>query len=214
MAKAAAESGVRRFIFLSTVKVNGEYSSADSPFTELDIPAPSDPYSISKFEAEKALLDLGLQSGLEVVIVRPPLIYGPSVKGNLRTLIRLLSIGIPLPLASASGNQRSLISLPNLADFLMLCCRHPAASGQTFLVSDQFDVSTLGLLREIALALNVKLIVFHFPVYLVRILLFSCGKSSLYYRLFGSLVVDSSKASTVLGWTPPYTFRLGMALLR
>ena len=95
----------------------------------------------------------------------------------------------------------------------MLCCRHPAASGQTFLVSDQFDVSTLGLLREIAIALNVKLFVFHFPVYLFRILLFSCGKSSLYYRLFGSLVVDSSKASTVLGWTPPYTFRLGMALL-
>ena len=159
---------------------------------------------------KQASLDLGHQSGLEVVIVRP-LIYGPSVKGNLRTLIRLLSL-VFLPLASASGNQRSLISLPNLADFLMLCCRHPAASGQTFLVSDQFDVSTLGLLREIAIALNVKLFVFHFPSTSSGSC-FSCGKSSLYYRLFGSLVVDSSEASTVLGWTPPYTFRLGMALL-
>lgn len=205
LAKRAVEAGVRRFVFMSTIKVNGEETAPGCSFSPEDSTEPKDPYAISKWEAEQGLLEIAKRTELEVVIIRPPLIYGPSVKGNFATLIKWVKIGVPLPFGTLR-NHRSMIGLDNLLNFTVLCAdvaRSPSAKGQVFLVSDGEDVSTTELLRRVAKAYGCKSRMFSVPVDLMRLALRCTGKSLLADRLFGSLVVDDSKARQMLGWHPP-----------
>lgn len=205
LAKRAVEAGVRRFVFMSTIKVNGEETAQGCSFRPEDSIDPKDPYAISKWEAEQGLFDIGKRTGLEVVIIRPPLVYGPGVKGNFATLIKWVKIGVPLPFG-ALRNRRSMIGLDNLLSFTVLCAdiaRSQNAKGQVFLVSDGEDVSTAELLRRVAKAYGCKSQMFSVPVDLMRLVARCTGKSSLADRLFGSLVVDDSKARQMLGWLPP-----------
>lgn len=211
LARTAAASGVKRFVFLSSIKVNGEWSSPNKPFTANDRPAPIDPYGISKYEAELGLREVAVQTAMEVVIVRPPLVYGPGVRANFLTLMRWLQRGIPLPLG-AIHNQRSFVGLDNLLALLETCLSHPAAANQTFLVSDRHDVSTTQLLTALALALQVKSRLVPVPqVWLERALALS-GRSGMgmAQRLCGNLAVDTEKTSRLLGWTPPATLEQGL----
>ena len=201
-AQCAAQAGVRRFVFLSSVKVLGESSVRGRALRESDLPAPQDPYGQSKWEAEQALLQLGHATGMQVVIIRPPLVYGPGVKANFASLIRWVRWGIPLPLA-ALDNRRSLVALDNLVDFIQCCVTHPAATGGTFLVSDGDDVSTPELIRRIAAAQNRTAHLFFIPLRILWLMARISGKSAALERLCGDLQVDISKARTVLGWEPP-----------
>ncbi len=202
LARQAAQAGVDRFIFISTVKVNGEETFPGRPFTEKDRPVPVDPYSVSKYEAEKELLKLADETGLEVVILRPVLVYGPGVKGNFATMMRYLNKGFPLPLG-AIHNQRSLVALDNLVDLISTCIEHPAAANQIFLVSDGLDMSTTELLKRVSVALNVPVGLIPVPEKLLSLLLRVLGKQALALRLLGSLQVDITKAHIILGWEPP-----------
>lgn len=205
LAKRAVDAGVSRFVFMSTIKVNGEETAPGCCFRPEDSTEPKDPYAISKWEAELGLLEIAKRTGLEVVIIRPPLIYGPGVKGNFATLIKWVKIGVPLPFG-ALRNRRSMIGLNNLLSFTGLCAdvaRSPNARGQVFLVSDGEDVSTAELLSRVAKAYGCKSQLFSVPVGLMRLAARCTGKSSLADRLFGSLVVDDSKARQMLGWHPP-----------
>jgi nucleoside-diphosphate-sugar epimerase len=148
LARQAADAGVKRFIYLSSIKVNGEFTEPGHPFTADDAPAPEDPYGISKHEAEQALRQIASDTGMEVVIIRPPLVYGPLVKANFESMMRWLARGVPLPLAAAVQNRRSLVALDNLVDLVVTCLNHPSAANQTFLVSDGEDLSTADLLRR------------------------------------------------------------------
>ncbi|MBB2494993.1 UDP-glucose 4-epimerase family protein [Aquipseudomonas ullengensis] len=204
LAKAAAAAGVKRFIYLSSIKVNGEETKPGFPFTASDIPAPLDPYGISKFEAEQALQQLALDSALEVVIIRPPLIYGPGVRANFRSMLRWLSIGVPLPLG-AIHNRRSLVALPNLLDLLHVCLTHPAAVNQVFLVSDGDDLSTTEMLRCLGSALGRPARLLPFPQGLLCLVAKVLGKGDVANRLCGSLQVDITKTRVKLGWQPPVT---------
>jgi len=202
LARQAAKAGVKRFIFISSIKVNGEGTPKGRPYTADDQPAPSDPYGISKREAEDALRSLALESGMEVVIIRPVLVYGPGVKANFLSMMRWLAKGVPLPLG-AIDNRRSLVALDNLADLIATCVDHPNAANQTFLVSDGEDLSTSALLRRMALALGRPARLIPVPAGLLK---FGCsilGKRSLSQRLCGSLQVDIEKNRSLLGWTPP-----------
>ncbi len=204
LAKRAVEAGVRRFVFMSTIKVNGEETAPGCSFRPEDLTEPKDPYAISKWEAEQGLLEIAKRTGLEVVIIRPPLVYGPGVKGNFATLIKWVKIGVPLPFGSLR-NRRSMIGLDNLLGFTVLCAdiaRSPNAKGQVFLVSDGEDVSTAELLHRVAKAYGCKSRMFSVPVDLMRLAARCTGKSSLADRLFGSLAVDNSKARQMLGWHP------------
>lgn len=209
LARVAAEKGVGRFVYASSIKVNGE-STATTPFTEADTPAPVDPYAVSKYEAEQALRLTAKETGLEVVIVRPPLVYGPGVGGNFLRLLRLVERGVPLPLALVD-NLRSMIYLGNFADALTNCTIHSAAAGQTFLVSDGEDVSTPGLFRALAAALGVPARLFPFPVTLLKLGGLILGQQGEVGRLTGSLQVDSSKIRNTLHWQPRYTLADGLA---
>lgn len=209
-ARQAALAGVQRFIFVSSIKVNGEYSSPSSPFTPESLPDPSDPYAISKYQAELGLFEIASETGMEVVIVRPPLIYGPGVKGNLRLLMKLLASNIPLPFGMITNNRRSLLSLPNFIDFLDLCIRHKDAPGNVLLVSDQFDVSTRELVTRLGLAMGLTPRLFPFPPVLLKAASLLVCQRSIYQRLCGSLVLDSSSSSRLLGWSPPLTFDDGL----
>jgi UDP-glucose 4-epimerase len=202
LARQAARAGVRRFVYLSSIKVNGEQTRAGQPFTEKDVPQPLDPYGVSKHEAEKALRDVARETGMQVVIVRPPLVYGPGVKANFRQMMRWLSAGIPLPLG-AIHNQRSLVGLDNLTDLAVTCVRHPSAANETFLVSDGEDLSTSELLRRLANALGRPARLIPVPAPLLRLGLAMLSKGDIAQRLFGSLQVDISKARKLLNWTPP-----------
>ncbi len=205
LAKRAVEAGVRRFVFMSTIKVNGEETAPGCSFSPEDLTEPKDPYAISKWEAEQGLFEIAKKIGLELVIIRPPLVYGPGVKGNFATLIKWVKNGVPLPFG-ALRNRRSMIGLDNLLNFTVLCAdaaRSPSAKGQVFLVSDGEDVSTTELLRRVAKAYGCKSRMFSVPVDLMRLAARCTGKSSLADRLFGSLVVDNSKARQMLGWHPP-----------
>ncbi|MCG9087441.1 NAD-dependent epimerase/dehydratase family protein [Laribacter hongkongensis] len=207
LATRAIDAGVRRFVFMSTVKVNGEETSSGCTFTPDDPPSPKDPYSISKYEAEQGLFEIAQRTGLEVVIIRSPLVYGSGVKGNFASLIDWAKIGLPLPLGAAN-NLRSMIALDNLLSFTALCAdvdRSPNAKGQVFLISDGEDVSTTELLRRVAKAYGCRSRLFSVPVGLVRLIAQCTGKTSLVNRLFGSLVIDDSKARQMLGWHPPST---------
>jgi len=226
LAQQAARAGVKRLVYVSSIKVNGEgtvplstFSPSPSPpmgegkmksvFTETDEPAPQDPYGISKWEAEQALRRIAQDTGLQVVILRPPLVYGPGVKGNFISLLAAIDIGIPLPLAAAR-NARSLVYVGNLVSALITCATHPAAAGQTYLVRDGEDVSTALLAVKIAGALGRKSYSFYFPPAFLRAVAAVLGRSEQIDRLFGSLRVSDAKLRSELGWVPPYTMEQGL----
>ncbi|HSQ02872.1 MAG TPA: NAD-dependent epimerase/dehydratase family protein [Burkholderiales bacterium] len=201
VAAAAAVAGVHRLIYMSSIKVNGESTSA-RPYTEADIPRPEDAYGISKWEAEQALAEISRESGMETVILRPPLVYGPHVKGNLLTLMRALDRHVPLPLASIR-NRRSLIAVANLANAVLRCIESPQAAGKTYLVSDGEDVSTPGLIRRIAAGLGVRPMLFPCPPALLNAAGHVLGRTEQVSRLTGSLQMDSSLIRRELDWKPP-----------
>jgi len=201
LARVAAKSGVKRFIFLSTIKVNGEGSWTGQLFTPEDSNVPLDSYGLSKYEAEQGLLTLAEEVDMEVVIIRPPLVYGPGVKANFLSMLKWVNRGIPLPLGRVH-NQRSLVALDNLISFIICCIVHPQAANQIFLISDGEDVSTTELLRKIAKAYDKKIILISVPIGLVKFLVSLVGRADIASRLFGSLQIDNSKASRLLGWKP------------
>jgi nucleoside-diphosphate-sugar epimerase len=209
LAEQAASTGVRRLVYLSSIKVNGEETAPGAPFLFSDAPAPEDDYGISKWEAEQALWNISARTGLEVVVVRPPLVYGPGVKGNLARLLEMLRPGLPLPLGAVQ-NKRSLIGLDNLVDLLIRCVDHPAAAGQTFLVPDGEDLSTPDLLRRMAVAMGRPARLVPVPVPLLRLAGSALGKREEIDRLVGSLQIDSSHTRQVLGWTPPVSVQEGI----
>ena len=209
LARCAAAAGVRRLVYVSSIKVNGEATREGARFTEADPPHPQDPYGISKWEAERALHRIAAETGLEIVVVRPPLVYGAGVKGNFVTMLKVLAKGIPLPLASVH-NLRSLVYVENVVDALILCATHPAAAGQTYLVSDGEDVSTPNLLRQLGAAMGRPVRLFPCPSALLKLVASSIGKSEQIERLLGSLQVDSGKILRELNWTPPYTLQQGL----
>jgi UDP-glucose 4-epimerase len=203
LARQAFEAGVRRFIFVSSVKVNGE-STTTQPFTGSDLPMPCDPYGQSKMEAEQALQQLGRDTGLEVVIVRPPLVYGPGVKANFLNLIKLVKKGVPLPFGSIN-NFRSMVALDNLVDLLIVCARHPNAPGNIFMVSDGADMGIKELVTRIASAMNKRLLLVPLPVGVMRGTAKLLGKESVIDRLVGSLQVDIANTQAILEWQPVVT---------
>lgn len=202
LARQAVIAGVKRFIFISSIKVNGESTAPGKPYSAESQPAPVDPYGISKLEAELALRALAAETGLEVVIIRPPLVYGPGVKANFRSMMRWLSKGIPLPLG-AIHNRRSLVALDNLVDLIATCTEHPAAANQTFLVSDGEDLSTSQLLRRMGGALGRPARLLPIPAWLLETGARLVGKRALAQRLCGSLQVDIGKTRELLNWSPP-----------
>ncbi|WP_076593873.1 UDP-glucose 4-epimerase family protein [Herminiimonas arsenitoxidans] len=208
LAQQAIAAGVKRFVFVSSVKVNGEQTT-DHPFTAFDMPAPMDPYGQSKWEAEIALKKLAQATGLEVVIVRPPLVYGPGVRANFERLMQLVKIGLPLPLG-AINNRRSMVAVDNLHDLLILCVRHPAATGQTFMVSDDHDVSVSELLRMLAQAMRKRSMLLPVSAALLGGMAALMGKSEVANRLLGSLQVDIKHTKTTLQWHPPLSMDLAL----
>lgn len=210
LARQAAAAGVKRFTFISSIKVNGEVTKAGEPYTADDVPAPSDPYGISKFEAEQGLKALAVETGMEVVIIRPVLVYGPGVKANFLSMMQWLNRGVPLPFG-AVRNRRSLIFLDNLVDFVVTCLAHPAAANQTFLASDGDDLSTSELLRKLAKCLGKSARLLPIPVWLMTAVATMLGKQALAQRLFGSLQVDLDKNQQLLGWTPPVSVDEGFS---
>jgi nucleoside-diphosphate-sugar epimerase len=209
LARCAAAIGVKRLVYVSSIKVNGEETFNGQTFAESDAPAPQDPYGVSKWEAELALHRVAKETGLEVVIVRPPLVYGAGVKGNFAQMISVLKRGIPLPFASVR-NMRSLIYVGNLVDALILCATHPAAAGLTYLVGDGEDISTPDLLCKLGLAMDKEPRLFSCPIALLKLAGSLVGKSDQVARLLGSLQVDSNKIHRELGWVPPYSLQQGL----
>jgi len=202
-------AGVKRFIFVSTVKVFGESSPVNQPFLEKDTCKPQDDYSVSKLKAEEILLETAKKSAIEVVIIRPPLIYGQGVKANFASLLKLIHHRVPLPFG-AINNKRSLIYVENLTHFIMYCLSHPAAKNEVFSISDGSDVSTTSLIQEISRAINAPIWNVKFPerwlIFISRIF----RKDKQIMRLCGNLQVDISKAKILLGWTPPFTLQQGL----
>ena len=209
LARLAARAGVRRFVFLSSAKANGE-ASAERAFVETDPVMPKDAYGLSKAEAEKRLRIISTETGMEVVVVRPPLVYGPGVKANFLSLLRAVDSGIPLPLESIV-NLRSLVYVGNLVHALGACLEHPAAANRTFFVSDDHDVSTPQLIREIATALGRKPPLFPLPPVMLRGIGALTGRTEQIARLTGSLQVDVSSIKTALAWRPPFSLQQGLA---
>jgi nucleoside-diphosphate-sugar epimerase len=209
LARSAAANGVRRMVYVSSIKVNGEETSDGRIYSEKDIPAPQDPYGISKWEAEQVLQRVAQETGLEIVIVRPPLVYGAGVKGNFAQMIRVVSRGLPLPLASIR-NKRDLVYVGNLVDALAVCATHPTAAGNTYLVSDGEDISTPDLLYRLGEAMGNPARVFPCPLLLLKLAGRLTGKSSQIERLLGSLQVDSGKIRRELNWIPPYSLQQGL----
>ncbi len=205
----AVLAGVKRFIFVSTVKVFGESSLVNHPFSEEDDCNPQDAYALSKLKAEDALLEIAKKSAIEVVIIRPPLVYGPGVKANFASLLKLVQYKMPLPFG-AIENKRSLIYVENLAHFVMHCLAHPAAKNQIFTVSDDYDVSTQLLIQEISQALNVPVRNIKFQEKWLLLIAKLLGKETQMQRLCGTLQVDISKAKKLLGWNPPFTMAQGL----
>jgi UDP-glucose 4-epimerase len=210
LARQAASSGVKRFIFLSSIKVNGETTTGRGPFTSEEPSNPVDPYGISKKEAEDALLALAEETGLEVVIIRPPLVYGPGVKANFKSMMRWLQKGIPLPLGSIN-NRRSLVSVYNLIDLITVCIEHPNARNQVFLVSDGLDMSITDLLRRLSRSLRCRALLIPVPASVLIFTLSLLGKRAVADRLCGSLQVDIGKTMNLLDWQPPVSVEEGLA---
>ena len=238
LARQAAEAGVKRLVYISSVKVNGERTlkignrieeredrkenrenrigdrkrengERWAAFSEKDVPEPQDPYAVSKWEAEQGLLSIAEATGLEVVIIRPPLVYGPGVKANFLRLFKIVERGIPLPFAKID-NRRSFIYLDNMIDAIITCINHPGVAGQTFLISDGEDVSTPELIRRISSVLGKPARLFSSPSFLMRLAGKLLGKSAAIDRLLGSLTIDSTKIRKELGWEPPYTMEQGI----
>ena len=202
LARQSAKAGVKRFVFISSIKVNGERTPFGQPFTAEDVPHPADPYGVSKFEAEKLLLELAQETGMEVVIIRPVLVYGPGVKANFRQMMYWLQKRVPLPL-KALDNRRSLLSIDNLVDLIATCLGHPAAANQIFLASDDEDISISGLLQRTGDALGKSAWLLPIPIVILRGGAMLAGQNAVVQRLCDSLQVDISKTRRVLGWTPP-----------
>jgi len=210
LAKYAADSGVKRFVFLSSIKVNGESTDLGAPFSISSTEDPRDAYGLSKYEAEMGLRDIACETGLEVTIIRPPLIYGPGVKGNFSTLIKALKLRIPLPLASLKNNRRSMVGLDNLLSMILVCLRHPKAANQTFLISDNADLSTASLLKLLGTSIGKPAVLFKFPIAMLaltsRLLRFEAKTQ----RIMGTLQVDISHTCKQLEWEPPFSVEYGM----
>lgn len=210
LARCAAKDGVKRFIFISSIKVSGETTSLGCPFKSSDEPNPTDPYGISKFEAEEGLRAIAEETGMQVVIIRPPLVYGPGVKGNFASLMKFTTKGLPLPLGAIKRNLRSIVSVENLVDLIITCIEHPDAANQIFLVSDDHDVSTAELLNEMARADDRSSRLVPVPASLMQFAANLLGKGAVAERLFGSLQVDIEHTKKVLNWSPPISFSEGI----
>ena len=203
LARQAQAAGVKRFIFISSIKANGERTEPGRPYTAEDAPAPDDPYGISKMEAEQALLAMAHIGEMDVVIIRPVLVYGPGVKANFLSMMRWLDKGVPLPLGGIDANRRSLLALDNLVDLIHVCLSHPRAAGQIFLASDGEDLSTTQMLRRLGGALGKSPALLPIPASWLRAVATLVGKPAIAQRLCESLQVDISKNRELLGWTPP-----------
>jgi len=201
LARQAAKAGVRRLVYLSSIKVNGETTASDRPFTPNDLASPQDPYGISKHEAEVGLREISRTTGMQVVIIRPALVFGKGAKGNFKSLMKLVASGIPHPLASIN-NLRSFVGIDNLVDFIVTCLEHPAAANETFMVSDGEDLSTPDLIRRMARAMNRPARLLPVPVWALKAGASLLGKGDAVQRLCGNLQVDISKARSLLGWVP------------
>ncbi len=204
LARQASNLGVKRFIFLSSIKVNGENTSLNHPFTEEDSPLPVDSYAISKFETEVGLFKLAEETDMEIVCIRPPLVYGPGVKANFLSMIRWVKRGVPLPFG-AIHNKRSLVGLDNLVDLIITCIEHPAARNQIFLASDGEELSTTELLTRLSYALGKRPRLFSINQKLLELCLIILGRKSVVQRLCNSLEVDIQKSRKLLNWSPPFT---------
>ncbi|MEZ9778580.1 UDP-glucose 4-epimerase family protein [Vibrio sp. 10N.261.54.A5] len=209
LAKQAAEAGVKRFVFVSSIKVNGEFSKPNLPFEPNLKNTPQDPYGLSKYEAEVELAKLSKETGLEVVIIRPPLVYGPGVKANFLSMMRLIDKGIPLPFG-AIKNQRSLVYLDNLSDLILTCCEHPSAPGYTFLASDDQDVSTTQLMQTIAHAMGKSPRLIPIPMSWIQAGSSVLNRQHIAQRICGNLQVDIGLTKEILGWNPPVSFEQGI----
>ena len=209
LAKQAVVFGVKRFIFISSIKVNGEATRTGNFFAASDAPAPEDAYGLSKLEAERGLIQLATETDMEVVIIRPPLIYGPGVKGNFASMVKLVEKGVPLPLG-AIHNKRSLVGIDNLVDLIIRCIDHPAAANQVFLAGDGEDLSTTELLRGVGRAMGKPARLIPVPAGLLQLGATVLGKKAMAQRLLGSLQVDISKTCELLDWKPPYTVEEGL----
>lgn len=207
LAQAAAKAGVKRFIFASSIKVNGE--GREESYTEEDVPVPEDAYGISKLEAEKVLARVVSETGLEVTILRLPLVYGPGVKANFKNLVKIAGSGLPLPFKKIN-NKRSFLYIANLLEVVAVYIEHPEAAGQTFLVSDGQDVSTPDLIRMIAKAMGKRALLFSLPLGFLRLLCKIAGKAEELEKLTGSLCVDNSKIKNLLAWNPPFSLEEGI----
>ncbi|MAD74475.1 MAG: UDP-glucose 4-epimerase [Rheinheimera sp.] len=212
LAKQAAAAGLKRFIFLSSIKVNGESTSAQASFTASDKSAAEDPYGISKAEAEQQLLDLSKQTGMEVVIIRPPLVYGEGVKANFASLMRFVGKGLPLPFRTIKSNKRSLVSVYNLVDLIKVCIEHPKAANQVFLASDDNDLSTAEIIALMAQVQNKKNFALPVPVWCFKLAGKLFSKHDIVDRLIGSLQLDITHTKNTLDWKPPYTVEHGFKL--
>ncbi|MCP4956434.1 MAG: SDR family oxidoreductase [Photobacterium aquimaris] len=212
LARQAVEAGVKRFIFISSIKVNGESTQIGVPFKATDKPNPQDPYGQSKAEAEEQLLALAKETGLEVVIIRPTLVYGAGVKANFASLMKLVSKGLPLPFGSITTNRRSLVSVYNLVDLIITCIDHPNAANQVFLVSDDHDLSTAEMVRQMGLALSKPAKLIPVPVFCYSFVGKITGKQDVVSRLIGSLQVDISETKQRLNWMPPYKLEDGFKM--
>lgn len=210
LARSAAAAGVRRLVYASSVKVHGEATLDSQQFSETDAPAPQDFYAVSKWQAEQALRQVARETGLEVVIVRPPLLYGSNVRGNFLQMLKAVDTAIPLPFLGVN-NQRHLLHVRNFADALLLCSSHAAAAGETYLLADETAVSTSELLRQLAADLQVKTRLFYLPQPLLHLGGHCIGRAGAMQRLLGSLQINATKARHLLGWTPPLTLRQGLA---
>jgi len=209
LARQAVAAGVKQFVFVSSIGVNGVQTRLGKPFSEADKPIPHNAYALSKWEAEQGLLQIAVESGLAVVIIRPPLVYGCNAPGNFGSLMRAVQRGLPLPLG-AVHNQRSLVALDNLVDFILTCITHPQAANQTFLVSDGQDLSTTELVRGMARAAGVPVRLLPVPVWALQGGARLLGKGDAVQRLCGNLQVDISKARQLLGWIPPMSVAEGL----
>ncbi len=213
LARLAHEAGVRRFVFLSTVKVHGEKTLPGQPFIANQPLAATDPYARSKQQAEDALMALAQQTGMELVIIRPPLVYGPGVGGNLEVLIRWLRRGLPLPVGAITDNARSMVGVDNLVDLIVTAMDHPNAANRQFLVSDDHDLSTLDLVQQLACAGHLPVRTIAVPQHLLRLLATLIGKSGYVDRLTESLQVNMDATKEALGWNPPLSVAQSMARL-
>jgi len=205
LATLAAANGVSRFIFLSSIKASGENTKVGIPFSRNNLGKPIDAYGLSKYEAEVGLMKISQASGLEITIVRPPMVYGTGVKGNFNTLVKILSMRVPLPLGSIVDNRRSMVGIDNLVSMLGVCVKHPNAANKLFFVSDNNDLSTISLLTLLGSALEVPAITFRFPVVALCLIAKLFGAKLITQRIIGNLQVDISATLNELQWVPPYT---------